>query len=33
MMDFILEAWVSSSIEAAKLGWVGRKTQAAFCGI
>ncbi len=27
MMDFILEAWVSSSIEAAKLGWVMGKGQ------
>ena len=22
MMDLVLEAWVSSSIEAAKLGWM-----------
>ena len=27
MMDFILEAWVSSSIEAAKLGWMLGKGQ------
>jgi polysaccharide pyruvyl transferase WcaK-like protein len=41
MMDFVLEAWVSSSIEAAKLGWMlgkgkrwqsGEKLKLLFCG-
>ena len=42
MMDFMLEAWVSSNIERAKARWMlgagtalaaGRKTEAAFCRI
>ena len=42
MMDFVLEAWVSSIIEGKKIQWMmgkrravaaGRKTEAAVCGL
>jgi hypothetical protein len=42
MMDFVLEAWVSSSIERAKAGWMlgagkrwkpGEKTETIVCGL
>ncbi len=42
MMDFVLEAWVSSIIEGKKIQWMmgkrravaaGRKTETAVCGL